>query len=628
MPTLLQAENLSVSFGERILFRDVSFSINQFQKVALIARNGTGKTTLLNILAGTASPDTGAVQLFNNATRAYLPQEPQLDPEKTVFDEVYSSSNEVFSAIRAYESALTGADRHFLDKASEKMDALQAWEYETRIRQILSQLGLSGPDQRISELSGGQKKRVALAKVLITDPDFMILDEPTNHLDIEMIEWLEEYLARSSLTVLMVTHDRYFLERVCEEIYELDGTTLYRYRGNYSYFLEKQQERKDNESQEREKARNLLRREQEWVSRMPKARGTKSKARIDSFYQLKEKAAGPPPEQAMRLTMEGSRMGKKILELHDVTFSWNEKPLLEHFVHVFKRNEKAGIIGRNGSGKTTLLDIITGRVRPQNGSVEQGATISFGYYRQEGIGFDESTRVIDVVKKIADVVKMSNGDKISAAQFLSHFMFPYPTHQQFVHTLSGGEKRRLYLVTVLMQNPNFLILDEPTNDLDIITLNVLEEYLMSFQGCVLIVSHDRFFLDKIADHLFVFREGGGISDFPGNYSRYKDDAMRKKMVRKKSMSEVRPALAGITTIVKKAGLTYREQKELEATEERIGQLEREKTELEAELASGLLRPDKILDITRRYASVSGELEKHTDRWIELSEKKEEKENNE
>jgi len=624
MPTLLQAENLGLSYGDRLLFEEVSFSINQCQKVALIARNGTGKTSLLNILAGLASPDSGSVQVFNNATVAYLMQDPELNHANTIFDEVYASSNRTFTAIRNYEKAIQGQNKFALEKATAEMDALQAWEYENRIRQILSKLQLNNLDQPVAQLSGGQRKRVALAKILSSEPDFMILDEPTNHLDIEMIEWLEEHLLRNHLTVLMVTHDRYFLERVCEEIYELDDTRLFRYKGNYSYFLEKQMERRENESQEREKARNLLRREQEWISRMPKARGTKSKARITGFYELRDKAAGPPREQTINLTMEGARMGKKILELHDVSFSWNDQPLLEHFGHVFKRNEKAGIIGKNGSGKSTLLGIITGQVRPKKGSVEQGASVQFGFYTQEGIEFDETTRVIDVVKRIADVVKMSNGDKISAAQFLSHFMFPYPTHQQFVHTLSGGEKRRLYLVTVLMQNPNFLILDEPTNDLDIITLNVLEEYLIAFQGCVLVVSHDRYFLDKIIDHLFVFREPGKIRDFPGNYTQYRESEEDKKAALQRIPSAGPTDKPEPPKLVRKKGLTWKENQELEAAEKRIMELEAARAHSESRLGSGILTPAEVTEEAESYARIESEIESLTLRWMELSEKKEEK----
>ena len=480
------------------------------------------------------------------------------------------------------------------------MDAVNGWEYENRIKQILSRLKLPDFNKRIDSLSGGQRKRVALAKTLINEPDFLILDEPTNHLDIEMIEWLEEYLSRGSVTLLMVTHDRYFLDRVCEEIIEIDNGSLYRYKGNYSYFLEKQQERKEIETLETEKARNLLRVESEWMRRMPKARTTKAKARIESFYELKEKAEIRPVDPGMTLSMEGNRIGKKILELHDVSFAWGETPILKGFTHVFKRNEKIGIIGRNGSGKSTFLDIITGNLRPQKGRVEPGLTIQFGYYRQQGITFNESTRVIEVVKEIADVVKLSNGEKITAAHFLNYFMFPYPTHQQFVYKLSGGEKRRLYLVTVLMKNPNFLILDEPTNDLDILTLNVLEEYLTFFQGCVAVVTHDRYFLDKIVDHLFVFEGEGVIKDFPGNYSQYKEHAELQKrrlslIAKSADPKKEKPRQAP------KSGLSYKEKIELEQLEGEITRLEEEKIALEAALSSGTLVQQELSEKSVRYS---------------------------
>ena len=619
MPTLLQVENLSRSYGEKILFENISFNINQFQKVALIARNGIGKTSLLNIIAGLEPSDGGTVQLFSNASCAYLKQEPELTPSNTVFTEVYGTSNETLRTILDYERAVAGSDKAAIQEALTKMDAINGWEYEVRIKQVLTRLKLPSLDQKISELSGGQKKRVALAKTLITEPDFLILDEPTNHLDVEMIEWLEEYLLRPSISLLMVTHDRYFLNRVCDEIIEIDEGGLFRYKGNYEYFLEKQLDRKENLTRDREKAQNLLRTEQEWMRRMPKARGTKAKARIESFYELKDRAAGPSEDSSMRLTMEGTRMGKKILELHDVSFSWGETKILDGFSHIFKRKEKVGIIGKNGSGKSTFLDIITGGLRQKYGRIEKGETVQFGHYRQDGIQFNETTRVIDLVKAIADNVRMSNGDTISAAAFLNYFMFPYPTHQQYVYKLSGGEKRRLYLVTVLMQNPNFLILDEPTNDLDILTLNVLEEYLLTFGGCVAVVTHDRYFLDKIADHLFVFEGDGKIKDFPGNYTQYRDwAAERQRLVRKEtpagSPKKERPSQP------QKSKLTYKERVEYESLEGEIGALEEERQEIEAVLSSGTAGAEELRMRSERYAEVMQSIELKTDRWLELAEK--------
>jgi ATP-binding cassette subfamily F protein uup len=619
MPTLLQVENLSRSYGEKILFENISFTINKNQKVALIARNGIGKTSLLNILASLEPSDGGTVQFFGGASFAYLKQDPELSPSNTVFSEVYSTSNEMLRTIFEYEHAVAGADKTAIQQALTRMDAINGWEYEVRIKQILTRLKLPSLDQRISELSGGQRKRVALAKVLISEPEFLILDEPTNHLDVEMIEWLEEYLSRPNITLLMVTHDRYFLNRICDEIIEIEEGNLYRYKGNYEYFLEKQVNRKENMTKDREKARNLLRNEQEWMNRMPKARTTKAKARIETFYELRERAAQSRPESQMNLAMEGNRMGRKILELHDVSFAWGDSPILKGFSYIFKRNEKVGIIGNNGTGKSTFLEIITGGIRPKKGGVEIGETVQFGFYRQEGIQFNESTRVIDVVKAIADNVKMSNGDTISAAAFLNYFMFPYPTHQQFVYKLSGGERRRLYLVTVLMQNPNFLVLDEPTNDLDILTLNVLEEYLSGFGGCVAVVTHDRYFLDKIVDHLFVFKGDGVVKDFPGNYTQQREHAeLQKRIAQKPAAKETEKRARPAQPSQQK--LTYKERVELESLETEIAELETERSALEISLSSGSLATEELQRSSRRFGEVTNEIDARTDRWIELIEK--------
>jgi ABC transport system ATP-binding/permease protein len=619
MATLLQVENLARSYGEKNLFENISFVINQYQKVALIARNGAGKTSLLNIIAGNEPADSGTVTIFNQASMQYLPQEPQLVMHNTVFEEVYSASNEIQQTILNYEKVIGGQDKKDIQHAIERMDAIEGWEYETRIRQILTQLKLPDLEQPVSELSGGQKKRVALAKILITEPDFLILDEPTNHLDVEMIEWLEEYFSQRNLTLFMVTHDRYFLDRVCDEILEMDNAAIYRYKGNYSYFLEKQEERISIQGKETEKARNLLRNEKDWMSRMPKARTTKSKARIDSFYELKEKADNKVHETRLNISIAGSRMGKKILEVNDVSFGWNELKIMQGFTYTFKRFEKIGIIGKNGSGKSTFLDIVTGKIRPQRGSIQTGETISFGYYKQDGITFNNDTKVIDVVKEIAEVVKLGNGDTISAAAFLNYFMFPYTSHHQPVYKLSGGEKRRLYLVTVLMQSPNFLILDEPTNDLDILTLNVLEEYLASFNGCILVVTHDRYFLDKIVDHLFVFEGDGVIQDFPGNYSIYKDHHDRKL---KSDMSKLRASVPKKEKPkqVVAPKLSFREQKELESLEAEIDELETRKKQVEDALHSGTLNPEELVRRSQEFGEILELIEKKTTRWIELSEK--------
>ena len=621
MSSVLLVENLARSYGEKNLFENISFVLSQSHKVALIARNGAGKTSLLNIIAGLEPCDEGTVTMFERESFEYLKQEPELNPALTVFEEVYSHSNEIQQAILNYEHVIKGSNKEEIQQAIEKMDAIQGWEYETRVRQILTQLKLPDLDQRIGTLSGGQRKRVALAKVLITEPTFLILDEPTNHLDVEMIEWLEEYLSKTTITLLMVTHDRYFLDRVCDEVLEMEHAAIYKYRGNYSYFLEKQAERIENQNKEVEKAQNLMRTEQEWMRRMPKARTTKAKARIDSFFDLQEKASNKVYEERINLNIEGIRMGNKILEINDISFSWGALPILKGFTHTFKRNEKVGIVGKNGSGKSTFLDIITGKLRPQKGHIQKGETIQYGYYKQQGLVFDDQTKVIDVVKEIAEVVKLSNGDTITAAAFLNYFMFPYPSHFQPVYKLSGGEKRRLYLVTVLMRSPNFLILDEPTNDLDILTLNVLEEYLAAFNGCVVVVTHDRYFLDKIVDHLFVFDGDAVVKDFPGNYTQYKiwsDDRKRREQLQKKVA--VRKAESEKQVVLPATKLSFREKRELETLEQEIALLEHEKLEIEATLQSGTLNADELTKRSERWAAIIPEIEGKTERWMELSER--------
>jgi ABC transport system ATP-binding/permease protein len=616
--TFLEVNNLSRVYGEKVLFKNISFVIAEGQKVALIARNGTGKTSILNTIAGLESADEGDAVIFPDISYGYLKQDPELNASNTVFEEVYESANTIQRTILAYEKAIETHDEKALHLAIVEMDACNGWEYETRVKQILATFKIRDLNQKISELSGGQRKRVALAKTLIIEPEFLILDEPTNHLDIEMIEWLEAFLSRSSSTLLMVTHDRYFLDRVCNEIIELETGALYRYKGNYRYFLEHQAERIDNLNKEVEKARNILRTEQEWMNRMPKARTTKAKARIGSFYEIKEKASREVNDERIRLNIEGARLGNKIIEVKDVTFSWPGLPVLDHFGYTFKKNEKIGIIGRNGTGKTTFLDLLTGSIRPQKGRIEPGETVKFGYYRQEGLKFKEQARVIDVVREVADEVQLGNGESISAAAFLNYFLFPYPVHSQFVYKLSGGEKRRLYLVTVLMQHPNFLILDEPTNDLDILTLNVLEEYLASFKGCVMVVTHDRYFLDKIVDHLFVFEGNAKIRDFPGNYSIWKDysDALEQ---RRKAGQKAKETIIEKPSREKKPGLTYKEKKELEQLEIMLDSLEKEKASIEASFNDGSLSPEKLIKNSERLGVIIKEIETKFDRWIDLSE---------
>jgi len=616
--TFLEVTNLSRVYGEKVLFKNISFVISEGQKVALIARNGTGKTSILNTIAGLEGADEGSIRLFPDVTFGYLMQDPEMNESNTVFEEVYESANTIQRTILSYEQALETGDKNALQIATEQMDACNGWEYETRVKQILSTFKITDLSQKIGHLSGGQRKRVALARTLITEPAFLILDEPTNHLDIDMIEWLEAFLSRSSSTLLMVTHDRYFLDRVCNEIIELETGALYRYKGNYSYFLEHQAERINNQNKEVDKARNILRTEQEWMNRMPKARTTKAKSRIESFYEIKEKASRMVSDDRIKLNIEGSRLGNKILEVKDVSFSWPGAPVLDHFSYTFKKNEKVGIIGRNGTGKTTFLDLLTSNIRPHKGKVDPGETVKFGYYRQEGLVFKEQARVIDVVREIADEVQLGNGESISAAAFLNYFLFPYPIHNQFVYKLSGGEKRRLYLVTVLMQHPNFLILDEPTNDLDILTLNILEEYLASFNGCVMVVTHDRYFLDKIVDHLFVFEGNGKIKDFPGNYSIWKDHSEALEQKRKASQKAREPIIEK-TSREKKPGLTYKENKELQQLEKELELLEKEKLDIEASFNDSSLSHEEITRNSKRLGEIIKVIDLKTDRWIELSE---------
>ena len=621
-----QAENLSKSYAEKLLFENISFGIDQGQKVGFIARNGAGKTTLLNIMMNLDIPDAGQCTFRNGISVSYLKQNPEFSPGHTVIETLLHGDNILTQTLRQYEEEVLFheknpevRDNSKLQALITKMDELDAWNHEVKIKQIISKLKIEDLNQPVETLSGGQTKRVALARILIDEADFIILDEPTNHLDLEMIEWLEDYLARQKLTLLMVTHDRYFLDTVCNEILELELGKVYRYKGNYAYFLEKKQERESAMLAETEKARNLLRKETEWMRRQPKARTTKSKARIESYHQLKEAATLKTVEQPNEILMQSARLGKKILELHNIRKSFDNKLVIEDFSYVFKKKEKVGIVGMNGTGKSTLLNIITRNLAPDRGSVSTGETVEFGYYRQEGIHVDENKKVIDVIKEIAESIRVGKETTFTAAQFLHYFNFPYNTQNDFVRKLSGGEKRRLFLITILMKNPNFLILDEPTNDLDIATLNVLEDFLADFGGCLIVVSHDRYFLDNLVDHIFVFQGNGKIKDFPGNYTDYQ---LKKLQEKKQDKKEEKPAQIKPTAITKpaeKKKLTYKEQKEFETLEAEIPILEKQKAEALELMNSGSLTPEKLQEVSELYARLEIELEKKEFRWLELSE---------
>jgi len=613
----LQLDSLSKSWGDSPLFENISLTINQGDKVALIAKNGAGKTTLMNIIFGREVADNGKIILNNDIRIGYLQQLPELNPNETILEAAFSSSGEVITAVREYESALESHDPKAIERSMEKINNLNCWDFELKIKQILTELNIHDLHQPIRELSGGQKKRVALAHVLIDEPDFLILDEPTNHLDLEMIEWLERTLEKAKCTLLMVTHDRYFLDRVCNEIVELDDTSLFRYKGNYSYYVEKRNDRIQNLNSEIERARNLFRTELDWLRRMPQARSHKSKYRTENAYILKEKASKRIDDSKLELAINSQRMGHKIINLDRISKSFGDIILLKDFSYKFARYEKIGIVGKNGSGKSTFLNLLTGVYPPDSGKMEVGETVRFAYFRQDGIQFSPEDRVIDIIKEIAEVVEMGDGSKLSASQFLTYFLFPPETQYAYVSKLSGGEKRRLYLCTILMRNPNFLILDEPTNDLDIMTLNVLEDYLKSFTGCTIVVSHDRFFMDKIVDHLFVFKGEGNVKDFPGNYSDYRDWAEEQAKTLQSSSKTDKPVRE--KPVSEKKKLSFKEKKELEELEREISNFEKEKKILEDELNSGLLGSDDLVKKSLRHNEVTSQLEVKELRWLELSE---------
>ncbi len=614
----LNVENISKSYGELNLFENLSFSIHKDQKIAFVAKNGTGKTSILNILSGKDNPDTGQIIYRKGLRTTFLSQEPVLDQNLTIEETIFNSDNPILKVINTYHAALENPDDSKLyQTAFDDMERYQAWDFETQYTQILFKLKLEKLDQKVKELSGGQQKRLALANTLLSKPDLLILDEPTNHLDLEMIEWLESFFAKENITLFMVTHDRYFLERVCSEIIELDEGCIYNYKGNYSYYLEKKEERIEREAIETNKSKQLYKKELGWMRRQPKARTTKSKSRIDDFYEIKERASKRRNDHQVQLEVNMERLGTKILELYKVSKAFEEKVILDRFEYVFQRGERIGIIGKNGTGKSTFLNMITGGLKPDSGKIIQGETIKFGYYTQDGIKPKPMQKVIDVVREFGDYIPLMKGKQISAQQLLERFLFSRKKQYDFVEKLSGGERKRLYLCTVLIQNPNFLILDEPTNDLDIVTLNVLENFLLDFPGCLLVVSHDRYFMDKIVDHLFVFRGEGVVEDFPGNYSdfrTYEDSSPVAAEPKKTTLSKASKDSQS------EAKLNFNEQKELNNLESKLKSLEFDKKEMEAKFFVPEIDMETIEMLSDQLKRLNEVIEEKEMRWLELNEK--------
>jgi ATP-binding cassette subfamily F protein uup len=628
--TYLSTENLSKNFGHKILFEGLTFGISEGDKTALIAENGTGKSTLLHILAGKETLDKGKVMIQNDVHIGFLEQDPQLDENLTISDYIAQSNNEMVQLIRAYERAAQAQAKDFneetqqaFQKAASRMDAANAWDYEQRMEQILGKLNIHDLDQSIATLSGGQRKRVALAFVLLDAPDMLILDEPTNHLDVEMIEWLEDYLKSTNKTLLMVTHDRYFLDRVCDHIIELENGKLYHHQGNYQYFLQKRAERREIERKRAHKANQLYKQELEWMRRSPKARTSKSKSRIDDFKELEEELDTGPDGPELHLQMDMQRMGGKILELLNVSKSYGDEQILDSFYYDFEKGERIGIIGANGVGKSTFLKILTGEEPFDSGKRRVGETIVFGHYRQEGLDFDEDQRVIDIIEDVRKVVELADGSKISASQFLKHFMFTSDMQYTPVKNLSGGEKRRLSLMMVLLENPNFLVLDEPTNDLDLLTLNKLEEFLMGFEGCLIIASHDRFFMDKLVDHYLIFEGEGKVHDHHGSYEEYrqlKKEREARERAQKKSESSTSQNGQQTSSGNYDERLSYNERREYNKLEDKIAELEEKKKKLEAEIGSGNLDHEQLREKSDEYSALKAEIEECTERWFELAER--------
>lgn len=618
----LSIEGITKSFGERVLFEDITFGVEQGQKAAIVAKNGSGKTTLLKCLLDQEPVDEGRIVFRKDLRIAFMEQNEELSAKHTILEEVFSHDLPELQAVKEYNYAMRLEDEELIKSSFEAITELNAWDIEVRVNQILSVLKLNDTNKRISTLSGGQKKRVALAKVLIAEPDFLILDEPTNHLDLDMIEWLEEYLSKSKSTILMVTHDRYFLEVVCDTIIELEGKSIYKYKGNFSYYLEKKAERQEQLEATIEKAKNQFRKELDWMRRQPKARGTKQKARIDAFYDTKKVAKQRIDKDELDIPVKMERLGTKILELHKIGKSFGDIKILNEMSYVFKRQERIGIVGNNGTGKSTFLNMILGIEGVDKGKIVTGETVVFGYYNQENLHTESDQKVIDVIRDIAEYIPLEKGRQMSAAQFLEKFLFPREMHYNFVDKLSGGEKRRLKLMTVLMENPNFLILDEPTNDLDIFVMSVLEDYLRSFQGCLIVVSHDRYFMDKMVDHMFVFKGNGEISDILGNYSAYRKKliqearATKKNESNKKAITERQVEIKGEKDRKK---LSYKERKEFEGLESEIALLESEKIKLTQLLSQTDVSNDQLMTAGERLSEVVTELEEKEFRWLELSE---------
>jgi ATP-binding cassette subfamily F protein uup len=619
---LLSAENLSKSYGDKTLFEGLSFGLAKGEKTALIANNGTGKSTLLKILSGTEQQDTGNVTLRDGLKVAFLDQDPRFETGISIEELITSSHGKISQIIQNYEKAVDAQSKLHnsetekrLETAMAEMDHHKAWDYNRRLKQLLSLFRIDDTSRHTDVLSGGEKKRLALALVLLDEPELLILDEPTNHLDVEMIEWLEAYLSRSNLTLLMVTHDRYFLDRVCNHIMEMSQGQLYYHNGNYEYFLQKKAEREEVVQVETDKARQLMKKELEWLRRQPKARTTKSKSRIQAFDGIKEKATGLRKEQDLKLQVNVRRIGGKILEIENLSKSYGDIKIVEDFSYLFKRGERIGIIGKNGSGKTSFLNLITGNESPDHGKVVTGQTIVFGYYRQAGIPVSEDKTIIEVVKDIAEIVPMGDGNSISASKFLEHFMFPPEVQYKQVSLLSGGEKRRLNLLMVLIKNPNFLILDEPTNDLDLLILNRLEEFLMNFGGCLILVSHDRYFLDKLTDHLFIFEGDGKVRDHYGSYSKYRIESEQRKQANKEPV-ESRPKAARPRV---KTRLSFNEKREYESLEKEIEELEKEKAEVEATINSGIQDYEELNRLSARIGELINLIDEKTLRWMELDE---------